>query len=88
MFSKFRFSRKENWKKFTKFEEQKGTKYIWRNVYICIIVFSGLSSTKSCRRFLLKCFVREIKVFYQRSFGNEVVFRDIMNVSLNISGKI
>ena len=86
-FSKLWFSRKENLKKCTNFEEQKGTRYIRGNVYIGIIVFSCLSSTKPCLRFLLNCFVREIKGFYQSSFRNEVDFRDIMNVSLNILAK-
>ena len=46
-----------------------------------IIIFSCLSSTKSSLRFLLNSFVREIKGFCQSSLGNEVDFRDIMNVS-------
>ena len=83
-FSKHRFSRKENLKKCTNFEEQKGTRYIRANVYVGIIVFSCLSSTKPCLRFLLNCFVREIKGFYQSFLGKEVDFRDIMNVSPNI----
>ena len=80
-------SRKENLKKCTTFEEQKGTRYIRENFYFHIIIFSCLSSTKLCRRFLLNCFVREIKGFYQSSLGNEVDFRDIMNVSPNILAK-
>ena len=52
-----------------------------------IIAFSCLSSTKSCLRFILNCFVREIKGFYQSSLGNEVDFREIMNVSPNILAK-
>ena len=55
-------SRKENLKKYTGFEKQKGTRYIHRNVYFDIIFFSCLSSTKSCPRFLLICFMREIKI--------------------------
>ena len=86
-FSKLRFSRKENLRKCINFEDQKGTRYIQGNVYICIMVFSYLSSTKACLRFLLDCFLREIKGFYQSSFENEVDFRDIINVSLNISAK-
>ena len=74
-------------KKCTSFEEQKGTRYIRENVYFGIIIFSCLSSTKPCLRFLLNCFVREIKGFYQSSLGNEVDFRDIMNVSPNILAK-
>ena len=78
---------KENLKKCTTFEEQKGTRYIRENFYFDIIIFSCLSSTKLCRRFLLNCFVREIKGFYQSSLGNEVDFRDIMDVSPNILAK-
>ena len=84
MFSKLRFSRKENLKKSASFEEQKGTSYIRGNVYFDIIVFSCLSSTEWCLRFLLDCFVREIKGFYQSSLRNEVDSRDIINVSSNI----
>ena len=69
------------------FEEQKGTRYIRGNVYFGIIVFSCLSSTKPYLRFLLICFDREIEGFYQSSLGNEVDFRDIMNVSPNILAK-
>ena len=87
-FSKLRFSPKEKLRKCTNFEKQKGTRYIRGNVYICIIVFSCVSPTKPCLRFLLNYFLREIKGFYQSSVGNEVDFRDIMNVSLNMmSGK-
>ena len=56
-------------------------------VYFGIIIFSCLSSTKLCLRFLLNCFVQEIKGFYQSSIGNEVYFRDIMNISPNILAK-
>ena len=86
-FSKLQFYREENLKKCTTFEEQKGTRYIRGNVYFGIIVFSCLSSTKPCLRFLLICFDREIKGFYQSSLGNEVDFMDIMNVSPNILAK-
>ena len=77
-FSKLRFSRKENLKKYTNFEEQKRTRYIRGNVYFGIIVFSCLSSTKPCLRFLLICFALEIEGFYQSSLGNEFDFKDIM----------
>ena len=56
-------SQKENLKKCTSFEEQKGTRYIRENVYFGVIIFSSLSSTKQCLIFLLNCFVREIKGF-------------------------
>ena len=86
-FSKLLFSRKENLKKCTSFEEQKGTRYIRGNVYFGITVFSCISYTKPCLRFLLICFAQEIKGFYQSSLGNEVDFRDIMNVFPNILAK-
>ena len=68
----------------SKFEEQKGTRFIRGNVYFGIVVLSCLSSTKPCLIFLLICFAPEIKGIYQSSFRNEVNFRDIMNVSPNI----
>ena len=77
-------------KKCTGAEELKGTRYVRGNVYFGIIVFSCLSSTTPCLRFLLIgffCFAREIKGFYQSSLGNEVDFRDIMNVSPIILAK-
>ena len=80
-------SLKENLKKCTRFEEQKGARYIWGNVYFGIIIFSCPASTKPCPRFLLSCLVLEIKGFYQSSLGNEVDFMDIMNVSPNIFAK-
>ena len=57
------------------------------NINFGIIVFSSLSSIKLCLRFLLICFSREIKSFYQSSLGNKVGFRDTMNVSQNILAK-
>ena len=74
-------------KKCTSFEEQKGTRYIPGNVYFGIIVFSCLSPTKRCLRFLLISFAQEIKGFYQNSLRSEVDFRDIMDVSPNILAK-
>ena len=74
-------------KKCTRFEEQKGKRYVRGNVYCGIIIFSCFSSTKPCLRFLLICFARKIKGFYQSSLGNEFDFRDIMNVSPNILAK-
>ena len=67
-----RFSRKENLKKCTGFEEQKGARYIQENVYFVIIIFSYLFSTNLCPRFLLICFAQEIKSFNMKSFRNEV----------------
>ena len=70
-------------KKCTSFEEEKGARYIWDSYY-GIISFRYLSSTKLCLRFLLNYFARKIKGCYQSFLGNEVDFRDIMNVSSNI----
>ena len=80
IFSKLRFFLKENLKKYTNLEEQRGTTHIWRNLYISITVFSCFSSTKSCLEFPLNCFVREIKGFYQSFFENEIDFKDIMKM--------
>ena len=86
-FSKLQFYREENLKKCTTFEEQKGTRYIRGNFSFGIIIFSCLSSTKPCLRFLLICFDQEIEGFYQSSLGIEVDFIDIMNISPNILAK-
>ena len=69
------------------FEEQKGTKYIRRSVYFGIIIFSFLSSAKVFFRFLLICFTREIKHFYQSSIENKVDFTNIMNFYPNTLAK-
>ena len=82
-----KFYGKKNLMRCTSFEEQKGTRYIPENLYFGIIIFSCLSSTKLCLKFLLNCFVREVKGFYQSSLGNEVDFGDMMNVSPNILAK-
>ena len=58
-----------------------GIRLFWHYYFQLYFVY------KPCLRFLLNCFVREIKGFYKSSFGNEVDFRDIMNVSLNILDK-
>ena len=83
----FDFQVKKNLKKFTNFEQQKGTRYIRGNVYSEIINLNCLSSTNSCLKFLLICFVREIKGFYKISLANGVDFTDIINVSPNIFAK-
>ena len=65
----------------------KGTRNIRENVYFDIIIFSRFSSIKPCLRFLLICFAREMKRFYQNSFKNKVDFTNIMDVSPNILAK-
>ena len=86
-FSKLQFYREENLKKCTNLEEHKGKRYNHGNVYFGIIVFSCLSSTKLFLGFLLICFDREIKGFYESSLGNEVDFTDIISVSPNVLAK-
>ena len=71
-------------KKCTNFEEKKdifGERLYWHYCLQLSFVY------KPCLRFLLNCFVRKIKDFYQRSFGNEVDFRNIISVSVNILAK-
>ena len=83
-FSKLRFSQKNF------FEEMH---WLWRakrwKVYSGKRLFwhYRLSSMKPCLRFLLICFVREIKDFYQSFLENEIDFMNIMNVSPNILAK-
>ena len=50
-------------------------------------LLSSAVSRKPSLGFLLNCFVQEIKGFYQSSLGNEVDFRDIVNVFPNILTK-
>ena len=73
--------------KCSSFEEQKGIRHIWGNVYFGIIILSCLSPTKACLGFLLICFAGQIKGFYQSSLGNEVDIIDIMKVFPNILAK-
>ena len=84
---KNKFLGKKIWRNALSFEEQRDTRYIWGNIYFGTIFFSCLSSTKPCLRFILICFAREIKGFYQSSLRNKVDFREIMNVSPNILAK-
>ena len=77
-------------------------KQIWRNALalkskkvqgifgetFTLALFSCLSSTKPCLKFLLICFAQEIKDLGRlSSLGNEVDFREIMNISPNILAK-
>ena len=82
---KSKFLGKKIWR--NSFEEQKDTGYVLENIYFGIIIFSCLSSTKPCLRFLLNSFVWEIKGFYQSYLRNEVDFRDMMNVFPTILAK-
>ena len=85
---KTRFPRKGNLKKCPSFEEQNGTRYILGNIYFEIIVVSCLLFTKPCLRFIIICFARQKKGFYQISWGNEVdftYFADMIKVFPKIS---
>ena len=70
-------------KKQASFEEQKG---IFGKTFI-LVLSSAVFRLQNCLRFLLSCFVQEIKGIYLSSLGNEVDFRDILNVSPNILAK-
>ena len=74
-------------KKCIGFEEPEGTRYIRGKKFFEIIVFSCLSCTKIYVRFLIICFAQEIKDFHEKYLGNDVDFRDIMNVFPNILDK-
>ena len=84
---KRKFLGNKSLKKCTSFEEQNCARYIRENLYFGIFIFSCLLSTKACHRFLLHLFFWEIKGFCQSSLGNEVDFRDIMDVSQNLLAK-
>ena len=57
---KSKFIKKKIWNALALKSKKIATKYIRENVYFGIIIFSCLSSTKLCLRFLLNCFAREI----------------------------
>ena len=65
---------------FQEMQGQKGTRDIQGIACFSIIVFSCLSSAKWCFRFFKFVLLRS-------SLGNEVDFRDLMNVSPNILAK-
>ena len=71
--------------KCTSFEEQKYGRCIRENVWHCYPLLTFV--WKPYLRFLLNCFVRQIKGFYQGSLGSEVDFRDTMSVSQYILAK-
>ena len=80
-FSKLSFYLEKKLNKCNSFGEQRVRRYIRGKVYLGIIVLSCLLPTNSCLRFLLICFVGDIKAFYQSSLGNKVDVTDIMNVT-------
>ena len=82
-FSKLRFCRKENLKKRTSFEEQKGTRYIQRLFWHYCLHLSSFYKTLSQISFNLFCSGDK----RQSSLVNEVDFTEIMNVSPNILAK-
>ena len=60
---------------------------IFRETSILVLLSSAVFRLQNCLKFLLICFAREIKSFYRSSLGNEVDFRDIMNLSPNVLAK-
>ena len=90
MFSKLRFSWKENLKKCSSFEGQKGTRYIWGNIYFGIIFFGCLLSTKLCLNFFFNLFCSGDKRFLSQFLrkwgwfnGHNEPFPNILNKNLN-----
>ena len=79
--SEKQISRKENLKKCTSLEKQKGT---IGETYIVALLSSAIFRLQNRVSDFFQCFAREIKRVYQSSLGNEV---DLMNVSLNILAK-
>ena len=77
LLKKVNIFRKENLKKCTSFEEQKGTRCIRENVYFAINIFSCLPSQKIVSQISFNCFFRKREGFYQSSLEKEVDFRDI-----------
>ena len=80
-FSNFDFLEKKIWRNAPALKRKKVQGIFGETFIFGIIVFSCLSSTNLCLRFLLICFAGEIKGFYQSSLKNEVDFTDIINVS-------
>ena len=74
-------------KKCTSFEQQKGTRYIFGKTFILAFLSSAVFRPQNRFSDFLSCFVRETKGFYQSSLGNEVDFRDMINVSPDILNK-
>ena len=72
-------------KKCTTFGEQKGTRYIQEKVYFGIIVFSCLSSTKLCLRFVLIFFDRDIKRLLSEFFRKQGWFHGHIEISTTLT---
>ena len=87
MFSKLRFSQKENLNKCTCFEEQNKCNIYSGERFLAIIVFSCLPLEKLCLIFLFICFAWEIKGSFHSFLENELDFTAIMNLSPNILAK-
>ena len=81
------FLRKKIWRNALDLNSKKLQDIIRGNIYFDIIVFSCLSFPKSCLEFLLISFAREIKGFYQISWGNEIDFTNMMYISPKISAQ-
>ena len=60
---------------------------IFGNIFMLALSSSAVFRLQNCLRFLLCCFVGEIKGFYQSSLGNEIDLKNIINFSPNILAK-
>ena len=72
-FSKLRFYWEENLKKCTTFEEQKSVRYICRNVYFGIIVFSCLAET-----------VLQKRLFWHYRLQLSFIYKTVSQISFNL----
>ena len=64
-----------------KLEGKFGKRLFWHYCLKLYFIYKAVSQIS------FNCSVREIENFYQSSLGNEVDFRDIMNISPNIVAK-
>ena len=85
-FRKSKFLRKKIWRIALALKSKK-VQVIFRETFILVLLPSAVLCLQNCLRFLLICFAWVIKSFYQSFLGNEVDFRDMMDVFPNILAK-
>ena len=74
------FLRKENWRNALALKKKKAQGKFGKT-FMLRLLSKLFFVQKTCIIFLLNYFVSKIKGFYQSSLGNEIEFREIMNVS-------
>ena len=77
---KSKFLRKENWRNALALKKKKAQGKFGKT-FMLRLLSKLFFVQKTCLIFLLNYFVSKIKGFYQSSLGNEIEFREIMNVS-------